>query len=96
MSKFETINSIELRFACNALIILCAMVLFFLILSWALGGRDFYNSLMGNYAMPILLAGIAAGIAPRFGYRRQQAGDGELATAIVTSRNRNGRTQGLA
>lgn len=78
MSESETVNGTQLHFACNALIILCAMALFFLLLSWALGGHAYYQELRGNYALSILLAGIATGVVLRLGcQRRQQADDGE-------------------
>lgn len=46
---------------CAALIFNCSMALFFLLVSWALGGNDYISKVFGDYAAPLLLIGIAFG-----------------------------------
>jgi apolipoprotein N-acyltransferase len=56
-----------------ALILLCAITLFFVLLSWWLGGDDYKDTILGNYTIPALFLGIAFGVAIRFFGRHQSA-----------------------
>ncbi len=44
-----------------SVVVWCGMALFFFLVSWAVGGEDFKNSLGGNTSMVILLLGIVIG-----------------------------------
>lgn len=73
MSKPVTASDPVLYFTGIALLTLCTMTLFFTLLSWWLGGSDYMDSIYGRHAVPILLLGIAAGVAiKRFYSRRVQ------------------------
>ncbi len=45
----------------TSLISLSLLALFFVIVSWAIGGTDFKNSIYGDLAMTILVAGVVVG-----------------------------------
>lgn len=49
-------------FICTAVIVGCSMGLFFLGLSWLLGGNDYKDSFLGDYAFAFLTLGLVASI----------------------------------
>lgn len=65
MSESEAAPRAMLSLAGVALAFNCAVALVALLASWAIGGDDFKDSLHGDYAMPLLALGIAAGVALR-------------------------------
>lgn len=75
MPKPVTASDPVLHFTGIALVTLCTMTLSFALLSWWLGGDDYMDSIYGRHAIPILLLGIAAGVAiKRFYSRRVKVG----------------------
>lgn len=72
MSKSVTASGSKHNITGIALIINCSMALFFVLLSWWLGGNEYKDIIFGNYAIAIFLVGIAAGMAIRRAYPRRR------------------------
>lgn len=61
-----------LEFASMTLIAWSSMALFFLLLSWAVGGTEYKNSIYGDYALVVILLGLVAGIGLKFAFRKKR------------------------
>lgn len=72
MSESTAASASKFYFTCTALITLCSMALFFMLLSWAIGGDDYKDRLLGNYAIPVLVLGVAVGMALKVICRRRE------------------------
>lgn len=73
MSESPTTRSTGLSLFGIALVVNCAIALFALLLSWFIGGDAYKDSLYGNYAIPVLVLGMAGGGAVWRFCRRQTA-----------------------
>lgn len=62
MPESTSTSYVKGSFICTAVIIGCSMGLFFLGLSWLLGGNDYKDSFLGNYAFAFLTLGLVASI----------------------------------
>ena len=77
MPEAPTTRSTGLSLFGIALIVNCAMALLALLLAWFLGGETYKDSLFGNSAIPVLVLGIAGGIALRRARRQATAHDAQ-------------------
>lgn len=75
MSEAPTTRSTGFSLFGIALIVNCAMALLALLLAWFIGGDAYKDSLFGNYAIPVLLLGIAGGVALRRAHRQPTSTD---------------------
>ena len=97
MSKSTMADGAKYYVTCTSLITLCSMALFFLLLSWAIGGDEYKDKFLGDYVIPLLIMGIAAGLALKVvSLRRQRADSMGSESVAVTPCNTGDSTQGLA
>lgn len=60
-----------LKFASMTLIVWSSIALFFLLLSWAVGGTEYKDAIYGNSAFVVILLGLIAGIGLNFASRNK-------------------------
>jgi L-cystine uptake protein TcyP (sodium:dicarboxylate symporter family) len=72
MSESIITDGTEYHVTCTALITLCSMALFFMLLSWVIGGDEYKDILLGDYVIPLLILGIVAGMVLKIICRRRE------------------------
>jgi len=66
MANIDAPEVSGLKFASVTLIAWSSIALFFLLLSWAVGGTEYKDSIYGNSGLVVVLVGLIAGIALSF------------------------------
>lgn len=72
MTDIDTRRASGFKLASMTLVGLSSIALFFLLLSWAIGGKEYKDSIYGDYALVVILLGLIVGGGLNFVFRNKR------------------------